>query len=95
MQQLWAKHQSNKNLVVLIIGREHSQSEITAFKAKKGFELPMFPDEKRMVYSLFATQYIPRNYLIDAKGNIVYTSVGFSQDDFNKMASKVDELLKQ
>ena len=94
MQQLWATHKSNKNLVILVIGREHSQSEISAFKAKKGFELPMFPDEKRTVYSLFATQYIPRNYLIDAKGNIAYTSVGFSQDDFNKMANKVDELLK-
>jgi peroxiredoxin len=95
MQQLWATHKSDKNLVILVIGREHTQSEITAFKAKKGFELPMFPDEKRMIYSLFATQYIPRNYLIDAKGNIVYASVGFSQEEFNKLTSKVDELLKQ
>lgn len=95
MQQLWATHKSNKNLVILLIGREHTQSEITAFKAKKGFELPMYPDEKRTVYSLFATQYIPRNYLIDAKGNIAYASVGFEQEEFNKMLSKVDELLKQ
>lgn len=95
MQQLWASHQGNKNLVILVIGREHSQSEITAFKAKRGFDLPMYPDEKRQVYSLFATQYIPRNYLIDAKGNVAYTSVGFGQDEFNKMARKVDELLKQ
>ena len=95
MQQLWATHKNNKNLVILVIGREHSQSEITAFKSKKGFDLPMYPDEKRQVYSLFATQYIPRNYLIDAQGNIAYTSVGFGQDEFNKMLSKVDELLKQ
>ena len=95
MQQLWATHKSNKNLVILVIGREHSQSEITAFRAKKGFELPMYPDEKRAVYSLFATQYIPRNYLIDAKGTIVYTSVGFEQNEFNKLVSKVDQLLKQ
>ncbi|MDO7847214.1 TlpA disulfide reductase family protein [Hymenobacter sp. M29] len=95
MQQFWATHKSNKNLVVLVIGREHTQSEITAFKAKKGFELPMYPDENRTVYSLFATQYIPRNYLIDAKGKIAYTSVGFEQGEFNKMLSKIDELLKQ
>ena len=94
MEKLWATHKSNQQLVVLVIGREHSQREITAFKAKKGFDLPMFPDEKRTVYSLFATQYIPRNYLIDTKGNIVYTSVGFSQEEFNKLSSKVDELLK-
>ncbi|MBH8556661.1 TlpA family protein disulfide reductase [Hymenobacter negativus] len=95
MQQFWTAHKSNKNLVVLVIGREHSQSEITAFKAKKGFDLPMYPDEKRTVYSLFATQYIPRNYLVDAQGNIAYTSVGFEQQEFNRMTSKVEELLKR
>ena len=95
MQKLWATHKNNKNLVILVIGREHSQNEITTFKAKKGFDLPMYPDEKRLVYSLFATQFIPRNYLIDAKGTIAYTSVGFGQDEFNKMLSKIDELLRQ
>ena len=95
MQQLWATHKNNKNLVILVIGREHSQREITAFKAKKGFDLPMYPDEKRLVYSLFATQYIPRNYLVDAQGHIAYTSVGFGPDEFDKMLRKVDELLQQ
>ncbi|MDQ2795483.1 MAG: redoxin domain-containing protein [Bacteroidota bacterium] len=30
LQQLWATHKSSKHLVILVIGREHSQSEITA-----------------------------------------------------------------
>ncbi|MBF9220884.1 TlpA family protein disulfide reductase [Hymenobacter ruricola] len=94
VQQFWATHKSNKKLVIIVIGREHSQSEITAFKAKKGFDLPMYPDEKRQVYSLFATQYIPRNYLIDAKGNVVFTSVGFVQTEFDQMVKKIDELIK-
>lgn len=93
-KEVWEKYKDNKKFSLLVIGREHSQSEITEFKAKKGFSLPIYPDEGRSVYSLFAKEYIPRNYIVDAKGNIVYTSISFDEAEFKKMVNKLDGLLK-
>ncbi|GAB3652537.1 hypothetical protein GCM10027594_27090 [Hymenobacter agri] len=94
VQELQQRYHNNSKFALLVIGREHSQAEITAFKTQKKFDLPFYPDEKRTVYSLFASEYIPRNYLLDAEGRVVYTSVGFSQVEFDKMAGKIAELLQ-
>jgi peroxiredoxin len=93
-KEVWEKYKNNKKFSLLVIGREHSQSEITDFIAKKGFTLPIYPDEDRSIYKLFAKEYIPRTYIIDTKGKIVYASVSFVQAEFNKMVSQLDELLK-
>jgi thiol-disulfide isomerase/thioredoxin len=93
-KEIWEKYKDNKKFSLLVIGREHSQSEITEFKVKKGFTLPIYPDEDRSVYSLFAKEYIPRNYIIDKKGNVVYTSISIDETEFKKMVDKLDELLK-
>lgn len=93
-KEVWEKYKDNKKFTLLVIGREHSQDEIAAFKTKKGFTLPIYPDENRSVYSLFAKEYIPRTYIVDKKGNIVYASVSFNEDEFKKMVAKLDELLK-
>jgi len=51
-------------------------------------------NEDRTGYHLFDKEYIPRNYLVDQKGKVVYTSVGFNEDEFKKMITRFDELLK-
>ncbi|GAA5088924.1 TlpA disulfide reductase family protein [Chryseobacterium ginsengisoli] len=93
-KEIWEKYKDNKKFTLMVIGREHSQDEITTFKAKKGFTLPIYPDEDRSVYKLFAKEYIPRTYIVDKKGNVVFASVSFNEDEFKKMIAKLDELLK-
>lgn len=92
--EIWEKYKNDKRFSLLIIGREHSQSEIAEFKAKKGFQLPIYPDEDRSAYSLFAKEYIPRNYIMDKDGKVVFSSVGFNEAEFKEMIKKVDELLR-
>lgn len=92
--EVWEKYKDNKKFSLLVIGREHSQNEIEAFKAKKGFILPIYADEDRAIYSLFAKEYIPRNYIIDKSGKVVYASVSYSEPEFKEMLKKLDELLK-
>ncbi len=64
---IWQTLKSEK-LVVLAIGREHSKEELVKFAKEKGFSFSIAPDPKREVYSLFAKQFIPRNYVIDKEG---------------------------
>lgn len=92
-KDIWNKLKNNKNFTILSIGRDHSQEEINAFIQKKKFTFPIYADKGKAIYNLFATKYIPRNYLIDQNGKVVYTSTGFSTEEFEEMKTKINSLL--
>ena len=93
--EIWDKHKDNPNFVLLSLGRDHSQEEINKFIEKKKFSFPIYADKGKAVYALFATQYIPRNYLIDKSGKVVYASTGFSTDEFEDLKKTIIKLLKK
>jgi len=79
---------------LLVIGREHTREEVTKFKADNNYSLPFYPDPEREIFSKYAKQNIPRNFVIDKKGNVVVASTGYNEEDFNKIISKVRTLLE-
>jgi len=91
--QVWAKYKDNKDFVLLVIGREHTEEQLAEFAKAQGFDLPFYPDEDRSVYSQFATQSIPRNYIISKGGKLVYASKGFSNEEFAHMMSVLENQL--
>lgn len=92
--EIWNVHK-NANFILMSFGREHKLEETNAFIAKRKFNFPIYPDDARAIYKLFATQFIPRNYLIDETGTIIYTSIGFKQEDFEELKKKIEELVKK
>jgi peroxiredoxin len=92
--EIWNKLKDNPDFVLLSLGRDHSQAEIDKFIDQKKFTFPIYADKGKVVYSIFATQYIPRNYLIDKKGKVVYASTGFSMEEFEELKTKIAKLLK-
>jgi peroxiredoxin len=80
--------------VLLIFGREHSWEEINKFTAEQKFTMPFYPDMGRKVFSLYANQNIPRNFIIDKEGKIAVASTGFNEKDFQEIKEKVEKLLK-
>ena len=90
---IWQTLKSEK-LVVLAIGREHSKEELVKFAKEKGFSFSIAPDPKREVYSLFAKQFIPRNYVIDKEGRITFQSIGYAPEEFAKMIELIKTQLK-
>ncbi len=91
--EIWQKLKSDK-FIVLAIGREHSKDELIKFNKEKGFTFSIAPDPKRDVYKLFATQFIPRNYVIDKNGKIAYQGMGYAAEEFGKMVDLIKGLLK-
>ena len=94
-KEIWEKYKSNTKFELISFGRGHSLEETNAFIAKKKFNFSIFPAKEKSIYNLFATQYIPRNYLFDKDGKLVYTSVGFSTEEFQKLKDKIEELIKK
>lgn len=93
-EKVWLKYKDNKNFKFLSFGRGHSAEEITKFVRSNSFEFPMYPDKDKLVYNMFASSYIPRNYIVDKNGKIVYQSMGFTIEDFDKMLELLQSLLK-
>ena|SRR6266850_4317634 len=85
----------DKNFVIVAIGREHNDVELKEFRKKREFTIPIAADPERKIYGRFATQYIPRNYVIAADGKIAFQSVGYTQEDFKKMLDAIDKELNK
>jgi peroxiredoxin len=84
-KEVWEKYKDNPKFALLVVDREEGWNIISPFKEKNGFTLPIVPDEKRKIFSLYATAYIPRIVLIDENGKIIYQSIGYVESDFNKL----------
>jgi peroxiredoxin len=94
-KEVWQKFK-DKSFAMVAIGREHENKELGDFPKKRQLTFPIAGDPKRKIYSRFATQYIPRNYVIDANGKIVFQSVGYTDLEFAKMVEVIArELGKQ
>lgn len=93
-EEILKKYQQD-DFVVIAIGREHSKEELSKFNQEKKFSFKIAPDPKREVYSKFAEKFIPRNYLINREGKIVFQSIGFEKKEFEELINKIDGLLKK
>lgn len=93
-QVLWPKYKDNKDFVLLVIGREHTDEQLKAYNERKKFTFPLYPDPKREVFSLFAEKSIPRAYLFNKEGKVVYTSIGYEKEEFNHLMDEIEAALK-
>jgi len=91
-KKLWEPLEK-KGLVLIAVGREHSEAEVKAFKDKKGFTFAFAADPKREIFGKFATQSIPRCVVVGKDGRIKYQSVGFEEAEFEKLVAAVKKEL--
>ncbi|MDD5765581.1 MAG: TlpA disulfide reductase family protein [Candidatus Marinimicrobia bacterium] len=82
---IWNKYRADSSVAVVAIGREHKAEELVKFAQEKNFTLPMAPDPERKVYNLFASMYVPRVFLIDRAGKIIYQTSGFDEEEFGRL----------
>ena len=86
--QIWNKFKDQK-FAMVAIDREETEGVVKAFENKRQYGFPIACDLKREVYSEFATKFIPRNFLIDAKGVIVFQSMGYTETEFNDLVAAI------
>ena len=75
-------------------GREHSDADLQKYNEKKGFDFPLYPDKDRAIFGAFAKNLIPRGYLVGKDGKIIYTSKGYTDEEFAELMTKIEGALK-
>ncbi len=79
------------NFVVLAIARKQDKETIKGFLSDKDYSFTFAPDVDKSIYLQFADSGIPRNVLLDAKGKIIFQSLGYKLEEFKKMESMIVE----
>ena len=78
---------------IVSVGREHNPEDVASFRDKGNYSLAFAADPDRDIYSHFAERKIPRNYLFDREGKLVYQTRGFDPDQMNTLRAILEELL--
>lgn len=86
----------NEDFVFLPISREETRETVLEkmelFK-EEGVAFPVGIDPERKIYSQYAKQTIPRNYLIGKDGKVAYKTIGYEEPEFEELTAKISELL--
>lgn len=81
-------------ITFLGVGYKHSKKHLKEYLKKTKFTFQFAADEDNTIYSYFAYKYVPRIYLMDKKGNIVFKEVGWSKEQMPKLVKAVNKLIK-
>lgn len=86
---------AGRDFVFLPVSRGEKREAVAAFREKTGYTFPMGLDPSQTVYDRYASNYIPRNFLIGRDGRIVLASVGYDDEEFRELIRLIDETLSQ
>ncbi len=77
------------------ISRGEERAKVEAFMQEQGYTFPVGLDPEQTVYRLFASNYIPRNFLIDKDGRVLLAGVGYEPEEFDAMVTLIDQTLNK
>ncbi|MES2427458.1 MAG: TlpA disulfide reductase family protein [Bacteroidota bacterium] len=93
-KEIWGKYKDNPKFALFVFGREEGWDVVLPFKTKFNYTFAILPDVGRKIFSLYAKEFIPRNVIIDENGKIIYQSMGYTEEEFNKLLALLDQKLK-
>lgn len=90
------KEYKDKGFKVLAISidDERTVAKVKPFVKSKRYPFTVLLDTNSEVARKYYAQNVPYSVLMDKKGNIVYTHLGYMKGDELKMKNKIDELIK-
>ncbi len=83
-----------KDFLFLPISRGEKKSVVEAFRKKNNYTFPMGLDPEQSIYKLYASNYIPRNFVVGKDGKVIYVSVGYTPEEFAEMIKVIEGALK-
>ena len=84
---------AGKEFVFLPISRGEEREAVEAFRKKTGYAFPMGLDPSHTIYDRYASSYIPRNFVIDQKGKVVLSTVGYDDQEFEQLIQTIEQTL--
>lgn len=85
---------AGKDLVVLPISRGEKRKTVEEYIAKMGYTFPIGLDGDQSIYRKYASNYIPRSFVVGRDGKVVYVAVGYDEQIAKEIDAAISEALK-
>lgn len=79
---------------VLPLSRGEKREVVEEYIAKMGYTFAVGLDSEQKAYNLYASNYIPRCFVIDTDGTVLYSGVGYDEAVAEEVNAKLREALK-
>lgn len=84
---------AGQDFVFLPISRGEELQTVAAFRKRMGYTFPMGLDPDQRIFRRYASNYIPRNFLIDREGKVVLASIGYDKAEFAHLLESIEKTL--
>lgn len=92
-KEVWQRYKDNPRFSMVAIAREQTEHDIVPFRKANSFTFPIASDPGRATYKLFADSGIPRTYVVDVTGKILFQSVGYCPGSFEQIHRILEKAL--
>ena len=79
---------------VLPISRGEERAKVEGYISKMGYTFAVGLDSEQKAYNLYASNYIPRCFVIDTDGTVLYSGVGYDEAIAEEVNAKLREAVK-
>ena len=84
---------AGKEFLFLPISRGEEYNTVAAFRKRMGYDFTMGLDPDQKIFRRYATNYIPRNFLIDRDGKVVLASIGYDKAEFAHLIETIEKTI--
>ncbi len=85
LETVWDEFKSNRDFRMLVVGRKETDDAVRTFRKKRGLTFPMASDPHGAICGKFATNYIPRTFLISRQGTIIHEWTGNHETEVSNL----------
>jgi peroxiredoxin len=79
---------------VLPISRGEERAKVEGYISKMGYTFAIGLDGDQGIYNKYATNYIPRCFVIDANGKVLYSGVGYDEVVAKEVEENIEKALR-
>jgi peroxiredoxin len=85
---------AGKEFVVLPISRGEKRDVVEKFIADSGYKFAVGLDPERAIYDLYASNFVPRTFIIGKDGKVVYRVAGYDEKSAEEVNAAIAKALK-
>ena len=83
-----------EKLVVLPISRGEKRDVVEKFITDNNYTFGVGLDSDRAIYDLYASNYIPRTFIVNKQGKVVYRTAGYDETIAEEVNAAISQALK-
>ena len=87
-------HFAGEKFVVLPISRGEQREVVEKFITDMGYTFGVGLDSDRAIYDLYASNYIPRTFIVNKQGKVVYRNAGYDETIAQEVNAAITKALK-